>query len=184
MGGSCLEILTGKSSSPAQHKLKSCIMAETTISTVGRGEPTDATTIVIVIVLVSTVSLLLVAIVLAALLLAYKRRILCFKRRLDQLHSDLERYGPIRNKNKRGRRKNFDRKKQKGGKCKRKGKYHSLGKAPRFPRCDPFTNRFLENPMVADDEFDMDWTNPAFDSEGAKVHDATITIQSWYRMVR
>jgi hypothetical protein len=83
-----------------------------------------------------------------------------------------------------GRRKKIDRKKPKRRKHKRKGKYHSYGKAPRFPKSDPFTNKFLENPLIADDEFDMDWTNPAFDSEGARVYDATIIIQSWYRMIR
>ena len=161
-------------------------MAETTTNS-GLNLTETTTTIVIAVVLVSVVLLLLVTIVVVALLLAHRRRMLCFKRRLDQsklLQSDLERYGPIRSKKRYGRRKKYDRRKQKRGKNKRKGKYHSLGKAPRFPRSDPFTNKFLENPLIADDEFDMDWTNPAFDSEGARVYDATIIIQSWYRMIR
>ena len=160
-------------------------MAETTASS--GVNPADTTTIVIVVVLISIVLLLLITIAVVALLLAYRRRMLCFKRRLDQsklLQSDLERYGPIRDKKRHGRRKKLDRRKPKRGKNKRKGKYHSLGKAPRFPRSDPFTNKFLENPLIADDEFDMDWTNPAFDSERARVYDATIIIQSWYRMIR
>lgn len=113
----------------------------------------------------------------------------CFKRRLDQarlLQSDLERYGPVRKKKRYKRNRIFERKRQKrkSWKHKNKSKYHSLGKAPRFPKSDPFTNKFLENPLIADDEFDMDWSNPAFDSEGATMYDAAITIQCWYRMVR
>ena len=114
---------------------------------------------------------------------------LCFKRRLDQarlLQSDLERYGPVRKKHRHKQSKIFDRKKprRKARRNKKKTKYHSLGKAPRFPKSDPFTNKFLENPLIADDEFDMDWTNPAFDREGAMKYDAAIIIQSWYRMIR
>lgn len=165
------------------------MMADPENTTSPRGDQTrdNTTTIVIVVVLVSIVLFLLVTIAVAALLLAYRRRMLCFKRKLDQsklLQSDLERYGPIRNKKRHGRRKKIDKRKPKRGKHKRKGHYHSLGKAPRFPKSDPFTNKFLENPLIADDEFDMDWTNPAFDSEGARVYDATVIIQSWYRMIR
>lgn len=158
-------------------------MAETTPSS-GSNQADTTTTIVTAVVLVSVVLLLVITIAVVAFLLAYRRRMLCFKRRLDQsklLQSDLERYGPMKRHR---RRKKFDRKKPKRGKHKRKGKHHSHGKAPRFPKSDPFTNKFLENPLIADDEFDMDWTNPAFDSEGARVYDATIIIQSWYRMIR
>ncbi len=168
-------------SSPAQHQRS--IMAETTPSS-GLNQTDTTTTIVIAVVLISVVLLLVITIAVVALLLAYRRRMLCFRRRLDQsklLQSDLERYGPMK---RHGRRKKFDRKKPKRRKHKRKGKYQSYGKAPRFPKSDPFTNKFLENPLIADDEFDMDWTNPAFDSEGARVYDATIIIQSWYRMIR
>ena len=185
MGGSCSVVhqieLEPRPTSVLVHDM----MAETTASS--GGNQADTTTVVIVVVLVSIVLFLLITIAVAALLLAYRRRMLCFKRRLDQsklLQSDLERYGPIRNNKRYGRRKNADRRKPKRGKHKRKGKYHSLGKAPRFPKSDPFTNKFLENPLIADDEFDMDWTNPAFDSEGARVYDATVIIQSWYRMIR
>ena len=147
------------------------------------------TSYIIVIVLVSIVLILLVTIVVAALVLVYRRRMWCFKRRLDQarlLQSDLERYGPVRKKKRYKRNRIFERKRQKRNprKHKNKSKYQSLGKAPRFSKSDPFTNKFLENPLIADDEFDMDWTNPAFDSEGAIMYDAAITIQSWYRMVR
>lgn len=146
-------------------------------------------TYIIVIVLVSIVLILLVTIAVAALLLVYRRRMWCFNRRLDQaklLQSDLERYGQVRNKRRHKRNRVFERKRRqrKPRKHKKKSKYHSLGKAPRFPKSDPFTNKFLENPLIADDEFDMDWTNPAFDSEAAIMYDATITIQSWYRMIR
>ena len=146
------------------------------------------TNYIIVIVLVSIVLLLLVTIIVAALLLVYRRRMWCFKRRLNQtrlLQNDLERYGPSRKKRK------YDKafggkkhKKRKHKKHRNKGKYHSLGRVPRFPKSDPFSNKFLENPLIADDDFDVDWTNPAFDSEEARVFDATITIQSWYRMIR
>ena len=144
------------------------------------------TSYTVAIVLISIVLILLVTIVVAALILVYRRRMWCFKRRLDQarlLQRDLERYGPVRKK-KRNRILERKRQKRKLRKYKNKSKYHSLGKAPRFPKSDPFTNKFLENPLIADDEFDMDWTNPAFDTEGAIMYDAAITIQSWYRMVR
>ena len=147
------------------------------------------TAYIVVIVLVSIVLVLLVTIVVAALILVYRRRIWCFKRRLDQarvLESDLERYGPARRNKTHKQRKPFNRRKvgQKKKKRKKKGKTNSLGKTPRFPKSDPFTNKFLDNPLIAEDEFDIDWTNPAFDNEGARLYDATITIQSWYRMIR
>lgn len=143
-------------------------------------------TYITVIVLVSVVVILVATIGVVAFALVYRRRLLCFKRRLDQnrlLQSDLERYGPVRKKHKQKQSKLFDRKKAKR-KARRNKKYHSLGKAPRFPKSDPFTNKFLENPLIADDEFDMDWTNPAFDREAAQRYDAAIIIQSWYRMIR
>lgn len=147
------------------------------------------TAYIVVIVLVSVVLLLLVTITLAALLLMYRRRMWCFKRRLNQerlLQSDLERYGPVRRNKRFKQGKAFERKrrKQKRKYKKSKRKTTSLGKAPRFANSDPFTNKFLENPLIADDEFDMDWTNPAFDSEAAQRYDAAIMIQSWYRMIR
>ena len=144
------------------------------------------TTYIVVIVLVSIVLVLLVTIVVAALVLVYRRRIWCFKRRIDQarlLESDLGRYGPVSKNKRHKQRKAFSRRKKRRTRQK-KGKTNSLGKAPRFPKSDPFTNRFLDNPLIADDEFDMDWTNPAFDNEGARLYDATVTIQSWYRMIR
>ena len=146
-------------------------------------------TYIVVIVLASVVVFLVATIGVVALALVYRRRLLCFKRELDQarlLQSDLERYGPVRKKHKRKQSKLFDRKnpKRKARRNKKRVKYHSLGKAPRFPKSDPFTNKFLENPLIADDEFDMDWSNPAFDREAAMKYDAAITIQSWYRMIR
>ena len=48
---------------------------------------------------------------------------------------------------------------------------------------DPFNPDMLDNPM-ADDDFDTDWSNPAFDAGRSQVYDAAVTIQTWYRMIR
>ena len=38
--------------------------------------------------------------------------------------------------------------------------------------------------MVNMEDFNTDWTNPAFDEERAQIFDAAVVIQAWYRMVR
>ena len=42
----------------------------------------------------------------------------------------------------------------------------------------------LQNPLVGNDEFDGDFSNPLFDVEAARTRDAATTIQSWWRMHR
>jgi len=42
----------------------------------------------------------------------------------------------------------------------------------------------LQNPLVGNDEFDGDFSNPLFDLEAARTRDAATIIQSWWRMHR
>ena len=42
----------------------------------------------------------------------------------------------------------------------------------------------LENPMLDPDIDNVDFSNPVFDHEKAKLRDAAIAIQAWYRMWR
>lgn len=149
---------------------------------------------IIVIVLGSVLLLLLLVFLLLVCLLVRRRRMLCFKRKeADQKPFVLpdkklvERYGQKRPRGgKAGVRGGRGGEKQKGkGGGKAKGKL-KLGESPdlRKPRGDPFAHNYLENPLVDDDEMDMDWSNPVFDVEKSRSRDAAITIQSWYRMIR
>ena len=130
------------------------------------------------IVLGSVLGALLLIFALTLLVVLRTKRMLCFKRneyRRPFLLSDRELI-----------RRNGGLKKQKKPSNRRKKvkNYQSFGRAVKFPKRDPFANKFLENPMVDVDDLDMDWTNPAFDADVAQKFEAVITIQSWYRMVR
>lgn len=137
---------------------------------------------IIVIALASVLVVLLITVLVITLVMMKKRNLLCFKKNVHArpiLLSDREleaRYGPKR-KRKKSKNKAKSRKKE-------KVKYHSLGRLSSFPKSNPFANKPLENPLVDDEEFDMDWTNPAFDVEGGRLYDAAVIIQSWYRMIR
>lgn len=138
----------------------------------------------IVVVALSSVLVLLVGIFLLALLIVLKtRRLLCFKRNAYQrpfLYSDRE----LRRKNKnRNSRLPFGQKKNKKP-DKAESNYRSIGRAVKFPKRDPFANKFLENPMVSMDDLNMDWTNPTFDETRAVRFEAAVVIQSWFRMAR
>lgn len=145
--------------------------------------------IAVPVILGAIVLILIVALLLSALLFCRKRGKLCFKVRYDdvkpflrtdkQLDSEAQKRGFFYQKLKQKPLKKRQKKKKNS-----KVKYHSIGKAPRFPRSDPFAKKFLENPMIDDDDFDVDWSNPAFDMAQAQARDAAIMVQSWYRMVR
>lgn len=144
---------------------------------------------IVAIVLGSILVLLLVAFLFTSLVVLKTKRLLCFKRNAYQrpfLHSDKElqrrKKGP-----KKSTRVPFSKRDTKSGspaKGRKSKHYQSIGRAVKFPMRDPFANKLLENPMVSMDDFDMDWTNPAFDETRALKFDATVAIQSWYRMVR
>ena len=140
---------------------------------------------IVVIALASVLVFLIVAVFVIALVLMKKRSLLCFKRKTNVrpiLLSDREleaRYGPRKQ-----RRRNKNRAKSKASRKKSRGQYQSLGRSSMFPKSDPFANKYLENPLVDDDEFNVDWSNPAFDEEGSRLYDAAVMIQSWYRMIR
>lgn len=143
---------------------------------------------IVAITLASALVLLLLVFLATSLLVIRKKRLFCFRRD----HED----GPFRLPDKNELQGGWKRKKlpfEQKHKHKRKKKakggnkskhYQSLSRLPKFPSSDPFANKFLENPMVDMDDFNMDWTNPAFDKEGAQIRDAATTIQSWYRMIR
>lgn len=152
-----------------------------------------ATEYIVVIVLGSVLLLLLLVFLLLVCLLARRRRILCFRRK-DREHKPfvlpdkklVERYGQKQAQGKAGARGGRGREKPKGkGGGKAKGKLR-LGESPdlRKPRGDPFAHNYLENPLIDDEEMNVDWSNPVFDVEKSRSRDAAITIQSWYRMIR
>ena len=146
-------------------------------------------TITVSVVLGSIIVLLVVALVVSACLFLKKRRKLCFRERYYDdvkpiLQGDKEHGAKAGKKGWPFEKKKKKPTKQKNKKRKSKAKYHSLGRAPRFPKSDPFANVFLENPLADHDDFEEDWSNPLFDTEQAALRDAAITIQSWYRMVR
>ena len=145
--------------------------------------------IAVPVVLVGIILILLVALALSALLFLKKRRKLCFKERYDDVKPFLRTDEQLESRaSKAGWFYQYKKQKKSAGKTNKKKnskvRYHSIGKTPRFPKSDPFANKFLENPMVNEDDFDEDWTNPAFDSAHAQVRDAAVTIQCWYRMIR
>lgn len=170
-----------------EHKVTKMDTPTLPLDTDDRSDP-NSINIAVPVVLVGIILILLVALALSALLFLKKRRKLCFKERFDdvkpflrtdkQLESRASKAGWLyQNKNQRSALKKKKNKKS-------KVKYQSLGKTPKFPKSDPFANKFLENPLVTEDDFDVDWTNPAFDTAQAQVRDAAITIQCWYRMIR
>ncbi len=136
---------------------------------------------VVVIILASILVILVVVFFLASLIFLKKRRILCFKRddsvkpyaRTD--HQLEVGYGGARGKKPKGKR--FS--------PLRSNEYQRLGgRSPSDPKHDPFANALLANPMVDEEELNMDWSNPTFDTEKSQQYDAAITLQSWYRMRR
>lgn len=139
--------------------------------------------LIIAISLGSVLVLLLVIFLLTLVVVLKTKRLLCFKRNAYHrpfLHSDRERKRGLKKKT----RLPFGIKSGSPIKGKRSNLYQSIGRAAKFPKRDPFANKYLENPMVSMDDFDMDWSNPAFDEITALKFDAAIAIQSWYRMVR
>ena len=132
----------------------------------------------------SLLVVLFVVFLFTLLLVLRSKGLLCFKKnpyKRPFLHSDREmrkRHGnskvPL---GRRSKRRPFDGKKASNN-------YRSIGRAVKFPKRDPFANKYLENPLVSMDDFEVDWTNPAFDETRALKFEATIAIQSWYRMVR
>lgn len=137
--------------------------------------------LIIVIVLASVLGLLLCIFLCAFLVVLKTKRLLCFKRNVYRrpfLLSDRE----LAKRSKGSNRLQKIRGPVKGKKP--TYNYQSIGRAVKFPKRDPFANKFLENPMVSVDDLDMDWTNPAFDETRALKFEAAIAIQSWYRMCR
>jgi len=139
------------------------------------------TGIVVAIALASLLVLLLLGFLLTSVLMvARRKKALCFKRK----GSDAK---PFLLSNREPPRKHGAWKKKDAKKRKTKNKnrdYQSLSRPPKFPKRDPFAGKFLENPMVTSEDLDVDWNNPAFDMQAAVLRDAATTIQSWYRMVR
>lgn len=135
----------------------------------------------------SLLIVLFVVFLITLLLVLKTKNLLCFKKNPYErpfLHSDRElrrRHKnsklPLGRKSKQKKRRPFDGKKP-------NNKYQSIGRAVKFPKRDPFANKYLENPLVSMDDFEMDWTNPTFDENRALMFEAAIAIQSWYRMVR
>lgn len=142
--------------------------------------------IIVVIVLGSALVILGLILTLATLLLMRKKRVLCFKHRSARPFLFQELGGRRHGRGKRSSKQPFGQKKRSQAKKKsNKNKYYqSLSKALKFPNWDPFAGHSLDNPMINTEDLDMDWTNPAFDEEGARKHDAVITIQSYFRMIR
>ncbi len=147
------------------------------------------TGIIAAIVLASLLVLLVLAFLLTSLFVLRRKRLLCFKRRGRS--GDVQPFLLNDKKRQKGRgawKQNeatpFERKEKKKKKQTKKKNYQSFSKPPKFPQRDPFAAKFLENPMVTSDDLDADWSNPAFDMQGAVIRDAAITIQAWYRMVR
>ena len=142
---------------------------------------------IIVIVLGSVLLLLLLVFLCLMCVLMRRRRALCFRKRdSDQQPFILpdktleQRYGK---NHVRGKSSSDKGKKAKGKQL----KYSRLGgQSPnlRIPQGDPFAHNYLSNPMVDEDEMNVDWSNPVFDTEKARNRDAAICIQSWFRMVR
>ena len=148
-----------------------------------------ATEYIIVIVLASILLLLLLIFAVAVCVFAKKRRMLCFKRDLAAkpfLVTDQQLEAGYKGKQKQ-RGKAFSRAKPAGNKRKSKGdkssnyRYEPL-RSPR--KKDPFADGILDNPLIEEDEFDVDWSNPTFDSERSRRYDAAVIIQTWFRMIR
>ena len=137
---------------------------------------------IIVIVLGSILLLLVVVFVIVMLLLAKKRRLFCFRRRDGTAEpflvtdKQLEAAYP----------EEFVMKPKKinrpFSRPKNRLRYERISGDP--SKKDPFVGKTLENPMIDDEELDMDWTNPAFDAERSHFFDAAVAIQSWYRTAR
>lgn len=151
-----------------------------------------ATEYIIVIVLASILLLLLLVFVVAVCIFTKRRRLLCFK--TDQaarpfLVTDQQleaRFQGKRNQrdsafSHKRKSKPAARKKKKSKGNKREFRYEPL-QSPR--KKDPFADGSLGNPLIDEEEFDEDWSNPAFDAERARLYDSSVVIQTWFRMVR
>lgn len=144
------------------------------------------TGLIAVIALGSVLIALLLVFMLVSLAVLWQKRLLCFKRGEDTRAFLLADKG-LERRHGRFRRNSalpYAQKKRRKSRKTRVKHYQSLGKAVKFPKRDPFASKYLENPMVDMDELDVDWSNPAFDEVTAKKFEATILIQSWYRMTR
>lgn len=149
---------------------------------------------IIVIILGGIVILLILVFLIAMLIFMKKRRMMCFGRDAaakpfvvtdKQLEAGWR--GRQRQKSRPFSQARPSHAKPKGKRGKRGkvgGRYTPLRGSPAAPKKDPFAKGFLENPMVDDEELDVDWTNPAFDENRARLYDAAVSIQCWYRMVR
>ena len=143
------------------------------------------TGIIAAIVLGSLLLLLVFAFLTASVFMMRRKRLLCFKREditkpFLRTNKGLEqRHGAWKKQNVQP----YNKKRKRKGRSK-KTNYQSLGRPPKFPKRDLFAGKLLENPLVTSDDLDADWSNPAFDMQGAVIRDAATTIQSWYRMIR
>lgn len=150
-----------------------------------------ATEYIIVIVLAAILLLLLLVFVLAVCIFTKRRRLLCFKTDLSArpfLVTDQQLEARFQGKRKqRDRAFSHERKskpaarKKKNKRNKREFRYEPL-QSPR--KKDPFADGNLGNPLIDEEEFDVDWSNPAFDAERARLYDSAVVIQTWFRMVR
>jgi len=151
-----------------------------------------ATEYIIVIVLASILLLLLLIFAVAVCIFIKKRRMLCFKKDLAAkpfLVTDQQLEAGFKGKRTQKAKPFSPGRKPKpaGNKRKSKGdkssnyRYEPL-RSPR--KKDPFADGLLDNPLVDEDEFNVDWSNPAFDSERSRRYDAAVVIQTWFRMIR
>ena len=166
--------------------------AETKGERLSRDKMALATEYIVVIVLASILLLLLLVFAVAVCIFTKRRRLLCFK--TDQaarpfLVTDQQleaRFQGKRNQrdsafSHKRKSKPAARKKKKSKGNKREFRYEPL-QSPR--KKDPFADGSLGNPLIDEEEFDEDWSNPAFDAERARLYDSSVVIQTWFRMVR
>lgn len=152
-----------------------------------------ATEYIIVIVLASILLLLLLIFAVAVCIFIKKRRMLCFKKADPAakpfLVTDQQLEAGFKGKRMQKAKPFSPGRKPKpaGNKKKSKGdkssnyRYEPL-RSPR--KKDPFADGFLDNPLIDEEEFNVDWSNPAFDSERSRRYDAAVVIQTWFRMIR
>ncbi len=140
------------------------------------------TGLIIAIVAGSVLVILLVIFFITTLVLMKKKRVLCFRRKRSEARPFLLSGKELEKRH--GRWKRKSKPPSKKTKKNKSYKYNTLSRGLKFPKSDPFAGKQLDNPMINMDDFDVDWTNPAFDMEGAQIRDAAVVIQAWYRMIR
>ena len=127
---------------------------------------------IVIIVLACILVAMVAAFTVVMVIFTKKRRMLCFK---EDMATPFERDPRYRYQKKRKEVRKKNEKVHKGP------RYQHLPRSPKFRKHE---SQPLQNPLLEDDDYNQDWSNPVFDMEGAQLFDAAVSIQSWYRMIR